>query len=48
LTSITTPQKEIVIALLEPYDKKRCLVKSKEIAHRAGRFYKPLYTYIHI
>jgi len=37
LTSITTPQKEIVIALLELYDKKRCLVKSKEIAHRTGR-----------
>jgi hypothetical protein len=26
-----------VIALLELYDKKRCLVKSKEIAHRTGR-----------
>jgi predicted transcriptional regulator len=37
LASLTSPQKEIVIALLELYDKKRCLVKSKEIAHRTGR-----------
>lgn len=37
MTSLTAPQKEIVIALLELYDKKRCLVKSKEIAHRTGR-----------
>lgn len=37
MVSLTAPQKEIVIALLELYDKKRCLVKSKEIAHRTGR-----------
>ena len=37
MISLTTPQKEIVIALIELYDKKRSLVKSKEIAHRTGR-----------
>lgn len=35
--SLSAPQKEIVVALLELYDKKRSLVKSKEIAARTGR-----------
>jgi len=37
LMSLSAPQKEIVVALLELYDKKRSLVKSKEIAARTGR-----------
>ncbi|MDI9643915.1 MAG: CBS domain-containing protein [Candidatus Verstraetearchaeota archaeon] len=35
--SLSAPQKEIVVALIELYDKKRSLVKSKEIAARTGR-----------
>lgn len=35
--SLSAPQKEIVMALLELYDKKHSLVKSKEIAARTGR-----------
>jgi hypothetical protein len=37
MVSLSAPQKEIIIALLELYDKKRTLVKSKEIAHLTGR-----------
>jgi len=37
MAALTAPQKEIVIALLELYDKKRVLIKSKEIAQRTGR-----------
>ena len=37
MSSLTAPQKEIMISLLELYDKKRALVKSKEIATRTGR-----------
>jgi predicted transcriptional regulator len=37
MVSLSAPQKEIIIALLELYDKKRSLVKSKEIASRTGR-----------
>jgi len=37
VAALSSPQKEIVIALLELYDKKRSLVKSKEIAIRTGR-----------
>ncbi len=34
---LSAPQKEIMIALLELYDKKRTLVKSREIANRIAR-----------
>ncbi len=37
MSSLSAPQKEIIIALLELYDKKRALVKSKEIASKTGR-----------
>ncbi len=37
MVSLTAPQKEIIIALLELYDKKRSLVKSKEIAYSTKR-----------
>ena len=37
MSSLTAPQKEIMISLLELYDKNRFLIKSKEIAIRTGR-----------
>lgn len=37
MSSLTAPQKEIMISLLELYDKNRSLIKSKEIAIRTGR-----------
>jgi len=37
MSSLSAPQKDIIVALLELYDKKRALVKSKEIASKTGR-----------
>jgi predicted transcriptional regulator len=37
VSSLTAPQKDIMISLLELYDKNQSLVKSKEIATRTGR-----------
>ncbi len=37
MSSLSAPQKDILIALLDLYDKKRALVKSKEIASKTGR-----------
>lgn len=37
MSSLTSPQKEIMVALIELYEKKKSLVKSKDIAVKTGR-----------
>ncbi len=37
MSSLTSPQKEIMVALIELYEKKKSLVKSKDIAMKTGR-----------
>lgn len=37
MASLTQPQKEIMMSLIELYEKNKCLIKSKDIAKRTGR-----------